>query len=330
MQLIVSTLQAIGIGVPIVCDNLTLFPLTGEAAAEPGCLTLDQAVGAGLARVTEVSEAGAVPRLRFANDASLPVLILDGEELVGAKQNRAVNVTILAAAGTVLDIPVSCVEAGRWRHESPVFDVSADLAYAGLRAQKTARVSENLRAGASRTADQAEVWAHIARKAARLQAESETGAMRAVFERHAARLDEFEAALVPRPGQLGAVLAIDGAVRGLDLFDHPAVAARLLPKVVRSYALDAIESPPRESPVAASAARSFVDAVAAAGSASFAALGLGTDVRLDAPGLAGAALVHAGRVVHLCAFRTGAGVADGGMRSRLRAASLRARGRAGP
>jgi hypothetical protein len=45
-----------------------------------------------------VSEGGSVPHLLFINDAMRPVLLLDGEELVGAKQNRVLNLTVLAAA----------------------------------------------------------------------------------------------------------------------------------------------------------------------------------------------------------------------------------------
>jgi hypothetical protein len=39
-----------------------------------------------------------VPQLLFINDAMRPVLLLDGEELVGAKQNRVLNLTVLAPA----------------------------------------------------------------------------------------------------------------------------------------------------------------------------------------------------------------------------------------
>ena len=75
-----------------------------------------EALDAGLARVEEVSEGGSVPELRFTNSAAMPILIVDGEELVGAKQNRVANLTILAPAKTTIRIPVSCVEAGRWRY----------------------------------------------------------------------------------------------------------------------------------------------------------------------------------------------------------------------
>ncbi len=56
-----------------------------------------------------------MPELRFVNHCERPVLLLDGEELVGAKQNRILNLTVLVPAHQTIVIPVSCVEAGRWR-----------------------------------------------------------------------------------------------------------------------------------------------------------------------------------------------------------------------
>ena len=84
-------------------------------------LVLDEALASGLVEITEVSEQGSVPELKFINRGPKPVLIVDGEELLGAKQNRIVNLTILVAANSELTIPVSCVEAGRWRSRSRAF-----------------------------------------------------------------------------------------------------------------------------------------------------------------------------------------------------------------
>ena len=58
-------------------------------------ITLGEALGADGGGIREVSEGGSVPELHVVNRAGKMVLILDGEELVGANQNRMVNSTIL-------------------------------------------------------------------------------------------------------------------------------------------------------------------------------------------------------------------------------------------
>ena len=63
--------------------------------------------------VTEVSQGGSVPDLRLINKSANKLLAVDGEELIGAKQNRIVNATFLIAANTEIIIPVSGVEQGR-------------------------------------------------------------------------------------------------------------------------------------------------------------------------------------------------------------------------
>lgn len=113
MDPVSATLDGIEIGTPVTAANLTMFPLLLREEVAPAYQTLDEALAAGLASVTEVTEGGSVPELLVKNDATLPVLILDGEELVGAKQNRIVNLTILVPVLQTLRIPVSCVEAGR-------------------------------------------------------------------------------------------------------------------------------------------------------------------------------------------------------------------------
>ena len=63
--------------------------------------------------ITEVDESGTVPELKVVNKSDTMILILDGEELVGTKQNRIVNTTLLIAGKDTVVIPVSCVEQGR-------------------------------------------------------------------------------------------------------------------------------------------------------------------------------------------------------------------------
>jgi hypothetical protein len=94
--------------------NMAVFPLLSDYSLSLEYMLLDEALGAGLVEVTEVDNQGTVPNLKVHNKSPRMVLILDGEELVGAKQNRIVNTTILVAGNATVVIPVSCVEQGRW------------------------------------------------------------------------------------------------------------------------------------------------------------------------------------------------------------------------
>ena len=115
MQALSSTLKALEIGAPIATGPLTVFPLLRADAPPAAYALLDEALDAGLAEVTEISDGGSVPELLFRNKSDRDILLVDGEELVGAKQNRVLNLTILVGAFQEVKIPVSCVEASRWR-----------------------------------------------------------------------------------------------------------------------------------------------------------------------------------------------------------------------
>lgn len=198
MQIINDTLIELMLGDPAVCRNLAVFPLFARSGGEPDYLTFDEALERGGATVTEVSEHGSVPELRFTNGTDRRVLLVDGEELVGAKQNRVLNLSILVAAGNTVSIPVSCVEHGRWAWKGRRFSSAKRQLYAGLRAKKMASVTRSLRASNSRRSDQAEVWDDIASKSRRMHAWSATGAMDALYEEHAARIEEFERTALPQ------------------------------------------------------------------------------------------------------------------------------------
>lgn len=318
MTLIAETLGALSLGAPQTFRGLTVFPLfvLGSGGREPDYLTLDEALERGLARVTEVSEGGSVPELRFVNEGSQKVLLVDGEELVGAKQNRTLNVSILVGGKQTVTVPVTCVEQGRWHYASAEFASAKRAHFAQGRAAKAAQVSASLRASGTRRADQGQVWEAIESRAAAFCVASPTGAMGAIFEERAGDLGAYEKGLPPQAGQAGAVFAVAGRVVGLDLFDAPATLGKLWGKLVGSYALDALaaegnaEAGEGGGDEATSRARDFLARLGTAKAERFPGVGLGEDVRVEAPGIVGGALTADGRVIHLSAFRV-AGNAHG-------------------
>jgi hypothetical protein len=307
MQLIHDSLGGLKLGSPQVHLNLALFPLVGPDAGGAGYVLLDEALERKLARVTEVSAGGSVPELAFENASAEKILLVDGDELVGAKQNRVVNVSILVGGGKKVVIPVSCVEQGRWSYRRSSrdgdFGTAGRTLFAKARARKMDRVSESLRERGDRFANQSEIWEDVAEKTATLGCASPTMAMGDIYESRVYGLAEYARAFRAEPRQRGAVAAIDGRVAGLELFDSAATFSRYLDKLVRSYALDALETASGVSlaPSGAEVER-FLERLRAAAAESFAALGEGEDVRLKGEGVTGGALTAGGRLVHLAGF----------------------------
>ncbi|MBZ5537846.1 MAG: hypothetical protein LAO31_17975 [Acidobacteriia bacterium] len=335
MQLIEKSLSGLKLAEPINSRNLSMFPIAGEGSRQPDYLLLDQAISLRCVHVTEVSESGSVPELKFINESDRRIFLMDGEELVGAKQNRVLNLSILVPAGKTIVIPVSCVERGRWGYQSREFTSSQSAHYAEARAMRHEQVSASLKETGLRNSNQSELWEMNDLKASRMRVHSPTSAMDAMYETHTGDIEEFVRAFTAREDQVGALFAIDGKIVGFDVFDCTATLRYLLPKLARSYALDAIESsfsknqgdPALGSPTLAEAGE-FLRSVVEARAETFPAVGEGVDVRLTGPAVTAAALVAEERLVHMSAFHlvegsdTGAGLPG----SRLNRPSMRARG----
>jgi ARG and Rhodanese-Phosphatase-superfamily-associated Protein domain len=176
---------------PLVFRNLAVSPLVVSNPRADDYSTLDEALTTGRVRITEVGEAGSVPELKLLNDTDHPILLLDGEELTGARQNRICHLTILAPPRAETIIPVSCVEAGRWSWRSQAFSTSGNVHFASSRARKARDVSDSLYRRSAPHAKQDLVWSDISSKLDRLATRSGTAAMFDAFVQRSEELDGF-------------------------------------------------------------------------------------------------------------------------------------------
>ena len=304
MNDIQSAFSELRLSEAVTHENLTMHRLVRGISFQKDYLTLDEALKQGLARVTEVSESGSVPQLLLRNQGEQAVFLLDGEELVGAKQNRVLNITILAPAKRDTIIPVSCVEAGRWHHNSPEFSSAPRAQFSEGRARKAARVTANLETWSMPRSDQSEVWDDINIKMSRMGSHSQTSAQEKMYQDHSGKLDDYVKAFGGLSGQVGGIFNVRGRLAGMEMFDNDETAEQLMPKIVRSYALDAIDpgysggsDSPHESP------ERFLERLGETAFSRHRSIGEGEDFRFEpALGIAGGALFARDRVVHLCAF----------------------------
>ena len=300
--------EQLRLGQPQSFEGLTVIPLLSEHEADVPFVTLDEALARGLIDLEEVSEAGSVNELKVVNKADTGVFILDGEELVGAKQNRIANASFVVPAGKQTVIDVSCIERGRWAYNSQRFSTSGSVFASTGRRAKMEDVTGELHVSGRFRSDQGRVWKEVDGYLDRTGTISHTDSFVDVHHALKDKVDAAVAAFRSVPGQVGALVSVAGRLIGLDAFGRPAAWLALFPKLVRSYAVEALGAPAPASapdnPGPAGDAPSFLRQVASAPMEQFESVGEGTDIRARAGGVMASALVVRDQVLHLAAFPT--------------------------
>ncbi|MBU2602466.1 MAG: hypothetical protein KKA32_09895 [Actinobacteria bacterium] len=320
---------------------LTLLPLTRTRPSKTRYVLLATAIERGRLTVTEVSDGGSVPYLKATNKGPWPVLIFDGEELIGAKQNRIMNTTILVGVGESI-LPVSCVEQGRWSARSSAFAAGDWTSHPRLRREKESQVRcalaslpdalgapelpQEVRASHFRS-DQGAVWQEVERHSRELKVGSETGAMADAYAGRAQDLESMVAAFgparsdavageaagaptgapgeVPVKGMAGVAVFLDGVFLCLDTLWSARRFREIYPKLLRGYALEALQAPPTKKVTSidpeTEVLRLFAE-LSAATPLERAGVDLGTDLRVETKTTLGAGLALEGDMLQLSVF----------------------------
>lgn len=332
-----TLLAPLRLGPPAVHRGLTLWPLRlprpEEAPAPPApppSLLLGEALASGDAVLTEASASGRVGRVRLENRSAEAVVVLFGELLRGAKQDRTATASFRVPAFAAAELDVACVEEGRW-------DPCGVAAHAGLWrfARSEALLPQALRRGLERrvaeargrhgrfVADQDALWGVVGARLAREGVAAPTGSVAALRRHHAGALAAARRAFVPQPEQVGFVAAIGSAVVGLEVLGRPEEFAAALPSLVEAYVLDALAAPgphgaagglagvrppapPRPDAALApgrfEAPEPFLSALQTAPGDAVPSLGEGQDWRFASRSVRACALVLGDAVVHASGF----------------------------
>ena len=283
--------------------NMGILPILTSLDDSPEYLTLKEALEKQVLVITEVSHEGSVPELKVTNSAEIPVLLLDGEEVVGAKQNRVLNTTILVKENSELVIPVSCTEQGRWAYREREFSDSDTLMSTKLRRIKSQTVSDTLADSQEFRSDQGTVWTAIHEFSEEAGARSETGAMKAAYETKMDDLNDYLRAFPLIPSQKGLFSFIDGEVVGFDCVSRESAYSILHPKLVKSYAMDAILQKTKltETPDV-NKAKQFIDRAQKCKEKKYESVGKGWDYRFEGESAVGSALKFGKTVIHMAFF----------------------------
>lgn len=288
------------VGKPEVHKALAVFPVEVNVTAEvPSHRLLAQALEDGSLVVGEVSESGSVNELLVENRGKVPVFIMAGEILSGAKQDRVLQSDLwLPAQSGKVRVAAFCVERGRWSYrDGPTFQSSSGVSNAQVRAAA--------RAGGPEA--QSKVWEGVARTQSAVGYSDSTN-LGETYKAPEVRqsLESFLGALggfaQRHPRAQGVVVAVGDRFLALDLFGSRTDFEGLWPRLLPSYALEALpqgSQHPRTSP---EEALRFLRSVTSARFTTESTPGEGTLVSFKGDKVVGSALLWGRAVVHLEAF----------------------------
>ncbi len=297
-------------GEPQKRGSLTIYPIFAagprdqqEAGSKPpDYLLLEEVLGLSTFEIGEVNEAGDVNTVIISNMTDQPVLILDGEEITGAKQNRMVNATILVAAGRKTAVPVSCVEQGRWRYNTDKFEQSDTFGYSTLRRQKVEQVQNNLRQKQGFVADQGAIWSEIEKCDFALHTDSPTAALSDTYRSRDSELKDLVKDLNHQPAQIGIAVYINNRFTCLDLFDNSETLAKLWSRLLKSYAVEALTARGRSIKEPRPTPASLVEKIGQSEYLTYSSVSLGHDLRFSGTDIVGAGLLVDEIIIHLSVF----------------------------
>lgn len=194
-------------------------------------------------RTQALQAGGEVNRLHVLNRSGRTLILLAGELVIGGKQDRIVQKdTLVPPSPKPFDLPVFCVEQGRWRGDAAGFRPAAN---AGVAGGKGAVADPTVRRAAQAERSQSAVWDRVAEKNLISGAAPGAGTYQATVAHP--KLQKDSRAYVdaiqfgfPKRGAVGAVIAVRGRIVWADVFASPEIFARYWPKLLHSYALDAL------------------------------------------------------------------------------------------
>ncbi len=312
------------LGRPQHHENLTIFPILAEQERELPYLLMAEALAVGVLTIGE-KNGGQVPVLLATNAGKQAILVLDGEQLIGAKQNRMTNRSLLLPPKSITEIPVSCMEQGRWHFQSDHFapapqhapskvrrrarETEAEASYAAERRGPGARSSHRDLAAA-----QGEVWDEIRSFGNKLGGSSDTGALNSIFESRHAQMKSWIRAFPLVESQVGLVAFQGNVPLATDAVGSPSLYAKVHARLLTGYVMDAMEGgDPGHTAHRASVpeAEAVMEALGAAERIPSLSVGSG-EYRILRGRVLGGELIDKGHMVHISAFPADEGRIFGG------------------
>jgi hypothetical protein len=286
--ILADTVNSLRVGDPLFCRNLTVFPLTDGEGHPTSLATFAEALEQGTAAVSEL-DVPTVEEIMLDNRGDEPLFLLDGEEIFGAQQTRVTTTAALVEARSRTPVPVACIEEGRWAGSSR-FEGSLTTTHPRLRSVICSGVNSSLKSSRSFNAPQREVWDEVTRKLSSLKVSSATSSFHDLAQKMSAETERFDIDSAEFDQSTGMIVTAGSEILGLEYASSPDLFRRLSPRLLRGYALDALERRHVGSPASGKELFRFLSSISAMKPAAYPGVSAGTDLRFGNKRYVGRAL----------------------------------------
>ncbi|MBW2221670.1 MAG: hypothetical protein JRF22_03980 [Deltaproteobacteria bacterium] len=299
-RIILDYLNHITLGDKQTYNNMVIFPLFYDKEISIDYILFDEAIETNQVVITEDFEDGIVTELMIENLSGENILILDGEELVGTKQKRAANITMLIPAHSVVAIPISCVERSRWYYQGRGI-MSKDR----VLLKRNMAVNESLLTADSFPSDKGEsrnIWDMVSKEKTPYHVDAPTRIIDNACEHEHKTIDEYLHHFNIEDNQVGILVMSNNNVVGCDYFGKYDTLSKTFSKLIKNYVLDTIDTDKKKCTFSKRKACGFLNDIGMSTVKGRPSISLGTDLRLESQKVTGSALSLGKALIHLTAF----------------------------
>ena len=281
-------------------ENVEAIPIKSDFFGKKDFLTLKKGYEMNLVEIKEL-EHSTVNTVSCKNDSVTPLILIDGDEITGAMQNRIINDTLLIPAKSTINIPVSCTEHGRWHTkgegaESRTFKPSLYSANHSTRSRKS-------RASYEERDYQGEVWDSISEFESRSNFKSMTSALNDSYENLKDKQNDYLSKFHIEDGQNGVIFIVNGEVKGLEFFYNHSIYKQYHEKLCRSYIIEAIVEKKSVDDIDRLELMKVLENISQSEFKSKKSIGLGDNLKFSNDFGSGSGLVWEDELIHMTFFK---------------------------
>ena len=192
-------------------SNIQIAQINRTDSNSMNIISIHDAYRDSLIQINEVSQEGQVNKIILKNLSKQHVFILDGDIILGAKQNRVFNTTMLVGPMKENYLSVSCIEKNRWQKSNSRFRPANFLSHKSLRKKKIDSYYNRSRY------NQNEVWDEVNNLNKRYNQRSKTSSHTILHDSKKHLVDNLKDKFEINPNANGLAYFINGDLHGIEM-----------------------------------------------------------------------------------------------------------------